>query len=964
MFFRQRLHRIVNQPTNVKSCLFALIALIPVAGCVIDEAGLVQSSRPTTVGSVRTGPSDLNRALTLEFAEPGGTIHQNKIVLIGARGETVTCELRFRALKPLAPPDLWTTNFQSAESGADLAEPAVSRLLAIPNHRRPGWDIRDVAPQRRSDSANDVVLPTKSLNNAVLGSLQPGEVLAVFFELTIPQLADPGEYGGRLLVRSNGRDEAEVAMSILVRPIALPQQESLPAFVGLDYRSIVSHALGEQTAESTAGLEAIPAWDSVRLARVTELLSSSVEILHRHRLTPMFSNIWPVIKLQPPDRVQVDWSDWDRMLEPFLAGSPPENRPCWFELRLGEKNPLWGTTQGQTPSADAPYLRALLREFAEHFAQRGWLDRLLVRTPDFQMHNPSALTNLTRWIDIISSADSRLLIASDVAVSDRSDPTWERVVQSGIHSHVDIWVPPARFCDPGVADNRGSTWLHVSRPPYSGTLMLPADATDVWAIPWQARRYHLDGVYLGVANRWPEQRPLSTPQACAEFDASVLIYPGRYFGLESPLASLRLKHLRRAMEDQMYVDLLHRHERPHIARMVANGLVPYALTDAFRHHFADPKPRGWSDDREIWWAARRIMGDELQSVITGEAAAPSDSDSAVIRWRQFLTKTRTILLFVEGLRVRPTRDPAQLRIECTLRVENRTSEAVSGTVAIADWPVGWQSETDNVKTGPVSPGQSRRVVLSILATGIGWGANGAVAVPFVFTSPQGESCQATGRLAYVASARLSDVRIDGDASEWGTIGTNLASDFQPISGLATGGGAMSDQPSNPSPWCMIAHDQEAIYFAIRCPADSQQATRSVSRSAVHYEDGIPVGEDLIEILLDPSNAGTHSPEDLFHVVIKRSGAAVFERGVSITPQMGQRWPWPADVRYAIAEVDGAWMVEARVPARSFGLKLDGPQVWGLNVTHFDASAQSYSTWSGATFNAYDPQSLGNLMIPW
>ena len=53
----------------------------------------------------------------------------------------------------------------------------------------------------------------------------------------------------------------------------------------------------------------------------------------------------------------------------------------------------------------------------------------------------------------------------------------------------------------------------------------------------------------------------------------------------------------------------------------------------------------------------------------------------------------------------------------------------------------------------------------------------------------------------------------------------------------------------------------------------------------------------------------------------------------------------------------------RLPLAAFGERSGESAVWGFNITRFDLTHQEFSTWSGATGNAYDPLTLGNLYLP-
>jgi hypothetical protein len=81
------------------------------------------------------------------------------------------------------------------------------------------------------------------------------------------------------------------------------------------------------------------------------------------------------------------------------------------------------------------------------------------------------------------------------------------------------------------------------------------------------------------------------------------------------------------------------------------------------------------------------------------------------------------------------------------------------------------------------------------------------------------------------------------------------------------------------------------------------------------------------------------------------------------PPCGRSEPWVAEIEMATADHAGQWTVEVRIPLSAFGQTPSRQTVWGFNITRFDLENQEYSTWSGAIRNAYDPLSLGNLVLP-
>ncbi|UCC32274.1 MAG: hypothetical protein JSU86_08315, partial [Phycisphaerales bacterium] len=153
-----------------------------------------------------------------------------------------------------------------------------------------------------------------------------------------------------------------------------------------------------------------------------------------------------------------------------------------------------------------------------------------------------------------------------------------------------------------------------------------------------------------------------------------------------------------------------------------------------------------------------------------------------------------------------------------------------------------------------------------------------------------------------------------------------------------------------------------LYIAVNCESDAQTAGQASRRNTVDYDDLVPVGDEMIEVLIDPLNTGTRSPTDLYHIVVKPSGTYVMEKGIRFEPPCGRRALWPADIDVATRIYPDRWTVELRIPLAAFGAVAEHT-FWGFNITRYDASRQEFSTWSGACGNAYDPLSLGNLYLP-
>ena len=140
------------------------------------------------------------------------------------------------------------------------------------------------------------------------------------------------------------------------------------------------------------------------------------------------------------------------------------------------------------------------------------------------------------------------------------------------------------------------------------------------------------------------------------------------------------------------------------------------------------------------------------------------------------------------------------------------------------------------------------------------------------------------------------------------------------------------------------------------------ADRVIARdNFVHYDELWPVGDDLVEVVIDPT-AQAASPGDLLHIVVKSNGSVTCERGIPALAGVASWADWSAKV---VAAVDDRshpdrWTVEIRLPLESLG---SHPELFGINFGRFQPRLGEYSSWSGARRYLYSPASLGTMRLP-
>jgi hypothetical protein len=669
----------------------------------------------------------------------------------------------------------------------------------------------------------------------------------------------------------------------------------------------------------------------------------------------------------------VDWGQYDAVAGRCLSGRVFFDRVAQRHWLIPFHAVLSADKSEET--LESPRYAELVREYlvncTHHFEERGWLDRAYAMVPGIREPSVESITTTKRLSDIARRVDRRIPIASGLFPQDMAPYGWADFPHEDFSDSIDIWAPRAQFYDveemvaQRVAGRR--TWMSVDRPPYSGSLAIQARPTSTRVLGWQMAELGVEALLLGRVNSWPAAEANPAPQDCARYNQKVLLYPGGPFGLDEPVPSVRLKRLRRSLQDAAYFQMLEEHNLGHVTATLRRSLAPYAASGAYRTHFADGRPNSWPVDTRLFEDARRIMAERLIAASyarrPGETAA---SFAQTMAWKEFMDEVRKVRLFADGARVRffGTPEAPVAEVECTLTIRNEKRSPLSGNIRIVEMPPEWAGSGTERDLPELDPGKSRPITLVTRVNVVPTRPNGRLTLPVELTTQDGTTVGADVRLACVSALPYQGpLSIDGDLSDWPPGTTNVASDFLPITGAVPDSPAGATATARSATTALVMRDDESLYLAVNCEATEPAHPQTTRRKGVRYRDSIPMDEELIEILIDPLNAGTRSPTDLYHIVVKRSGMDQTEKGIALDPPVGRREPWPVDLELATSTAPDRWTAELRIPLSAFAPAPAEHTTWGLNITRYDVSNQEFSTWSGATGNAYDPLSLGNMYLP-
>jgi hypothetical protein len=187
---------------------------------------------------------------------------------------------------------------------------------------------------------------------------------------------------------------------------------------------------------------------------------------------------------------------------------------------------------------------------------------------------------------------------------------------------IDVYIWPASFPVAHTGAAQGVRfWTYNGKPPSAGSMILDSDGVALRTWGWIAERYQVELWYawegLYFSDRYNRGGPTDVRRDPLTFDErsrggndygngdGLLVYPG-------PLPSLRLKALRRGLQDRLLLRELGACGGEERARRIVERAVPRALGEA----------RGapsWSIEESDWEQARRSVLDGIEQECHGQA---------------------------------------------------------------------------------------------------------------------------------------------------------------------------------------------------------------------------------------------------------------------------------------------------------------------------------------------------------
>lgn len=489
--------------------------------------------------------------------------------------------------------------------------------------------------------------------------IEAGQNRSIWADITIPKDVPPGLYHGAVRILEGGALTRIVPVELRVRPFDLPDTPSARTMVALSDENINRRYLGQAYPDPEPPL--------ARLLR-----DRHFQLAHRHRVSLIGDG--PADAGDPTDPFGDSTDDTGHPSDEWI----PRLDGSLFTAARGYGGPGVGVGNGvysigtyglwlwryrvedlYTPQNPNPAI-AIMRRHTD--AWQSWFEAHAPGTEHFlylidESSDYAEIERWARWINQNPGPGGRLMslatVTSDVfpgvAHPDRGDPLAPYATPT-----LDI---PASLLGFGRRGSWSTTVAHYrstagkryffynGQRPASGSFCTEDDGVALRELAWGQYKHRINRWFYWESTYYNDFQSESgetdlfkqakTFGAREEFDPvdgetgwnytngdGVLFYPGtdrvfpaNSYGVNGPLASLRLKHWRRGIQDVDYLTLAAALD-PAAVSAIVGRMVPKALWEYGIREESDPTYQftdiSWSTNPDAWEAARAQLADIIE----------------------------------------------------------------------------------------------------------------------------------------------------------------------------------------------------------------------------------------------------------------------------------------------------------------------------------------------------------------
>lgn len=449
----------------------------------------------------------------------------------------------------------------------------------------------------------DALIPFHVANWGAGFAVPAGRNQAVWIDVKVPKNLPAGVYAGKLTVTADRARPAQAKLVLTVWDFDIPDKLNARA-EGPFYKWTIAPAFGAG-ANSERGLA---------------LERQYFRLSRQHRMIAYVYDTWPKATGSGLD-IKIDWSFHDKRFGPYLDGSAFDDK-LPIEHWNVPVDTYWPSSRGWADSKPELYygrLEKVLRQYDEHFRQKGWDPRMYVFFQGLDEPSRQAqFVKIKKLADTLHRASKRIKMRHDFYTAfGNPEPLLKYFGDS-----IDIWCIsgcfyPVKLLQAEQAKGK-EVWFYQGSAPWIGSEGLDNEALGLRTWAWIGWKYRVDCWHNWCAGRWKDSENIflypqngRTRQAWRPNSNGVMMYPGSYFGVDEIFPSIRLKAYRRGNTDYEYMLLLKKLGAGGQADRIVNSIIRKALGEAGNNTALIGKFGDWSHDPDQWERARAKLAEAI-----------------------------------------------------------------------------------------------------------------------------------------------------------------------------------------------------------------------------------------------------------------------------------------------------------------------------------------------------------------
>ncbi|HXE54746.1 MAG TPA: hypothetical protein VN541_17125 [Tepidisphaeraceae bacterium] len=895
---------------------------------------------------------------------------QSAIHLAAAANEWTSFTLEARGVFAARPNFVRFTYPQtSAANPIDPANLATYQILPMPVDVNPGY-VRHTGLNTANRSIPRALLPEPLANGMLSLSafrdptaptnsrMHPnGGSVLIWVDLHVPANTPPGTYTANceLTDAQNHVIGATVPVELRVYDFSLPDERHLQMVGQLGWNRL--GALYPQWFGDTITPSLINRREP-RYAKTVQTLDQMMILSQANRAALVAPGLKPTVKWPAGAPPEIDWRELDALIAPWLSGEAFADHVPFRYWPL----PAAQSLNQYDPKSRLDYWSAA----AAHFDQLGWLANSAVPLS----LKPRGIPTQTQARDLAAEAAQILAANPNVRVtlpleddqlgeSGPIQPADRHRVLTAAAGLISTARPPGILAQ----DRARQHWLRTDLPglvPYDGA---GGDERDVRLWAWLAFLRQADLIL------WDHVLPATNvPEKPADANAMTWFYPGEWFGIDQPVATIQLKWLRRAQQDYEYLWLAR--ERGEVINALQMARLITKPVEILPGQAADPaySLMSGTSSPEAWDRAMELLARTILLRKPGTRVDENQQRALYIQTLQWaepqerpLLMPRSTAWSMQGPRKDGFGPPRGnwINLKFALDIYNASDTTPDHNQLRWEPPPpesGWEVhpeqpvEVARLQTYHVQPATlSARFDLEKLSPD----ARSPVGADFI----DGYSNKAVSRLSVRLPVAASDRRegplaLDGNLDDWSD-----ADAFQngPLVLMMNRPDLQKQQLRSASVNARVYSGWGRDNFYLAFALEGLSVDEHQAHNDVYYQARRAWGEDLCEALIQPVYSdNTLGP--VLHVVFKPNGALWVEHKLASAGETDDWRPIEgAGVRYATTTGEGRWHGEAGIPWKLIcGSDREIPTLLRFNFSQHRAATCESASWCGPVdFGRYD-----------